>query len=70
MRNIIIAVLIITALASLRADNVRLQREIRNLGGVVRDQALTLQYQTHPAVMQQRYFDWAMGQGEFKEPQR
>jgi hypothetical protein len=61
MRDFLIVLLIILLAAS-HAQHVR---EIRNIKGVLRDQALTVQYLTHPKVMQDRYFEWFHGEGEF-----
>lgn len=66
MRQIIITILIITVLASLRADNVRLAGEVRNLKGVVHDQAVTLFWATHPRTIQERTLDYIMSRGEFQ----
>jgi hypothetical protein len=58
VRDVIIVFLILTALASLKAENVRQDREIKNLWGAMRDQNLTIQYETHPAVMSEKIFRW------------
>lgn len=69
-QRILICIVIIAILGHLKAENVRLTRELHNLKGTVRDQALTMQHLTDPDVIARRTFARLLGEPEEAVPVR